>query len=554
MRPLSSATLVAPAPAAPASAAPAPAAPAPAAPRVPAVARAAWQVLFLLALVAPLTLTDLPPLLDYPNHLARMFVLGAHGHAPAIDAIYDVRWRAIPNVGMDAVVPLLARFVPLDVAGRVFVAAAILLPVLGTVALHRAAFGVRALWPWASGLVAYNGLLMAGFLNFLVGAGLALLGAAAWLSLRGHAWRVPAACAASAAIFFCHLIAWAFFALLIAALALAEARGRARAGSLAIAAVPFLAPLALLALQATALPADGAAGAEGTFPARYMAALAQEGVARKALNAVASMVTYAWHLDIIGVALLLAVPFVAARRRMVPVAPALVAVFAALCAAFPLVPNVFFGTGFLDTRLPPLALLVLIAGTDPGRVAGRLPVVRLLLGAVLLARVGVVGAVWAGHGTDVADLRRMIAPVPPGARVIAVTAGHDKARGAEPRSRTIMVALDATMHMPALLVIDRQAFWPLLFSVAAKQPIRVRPPYDRIALGEGWLVSWRELDRPTPDGLRAAPYLADWRRDFDFVLVMNAGRLPDGLDAPAHDLDRLGQADIASLYRIRHAD
>jgi hypothetical protein len=39
-----------------------------------------WSAVFLicLVLVAPLAVVDVPPLLDYPNHLARAYVL-AHG-------------------------------------------------------------------------------------------------------------------------------------------------------------------------------------------------------------------------------------------------------------------------------------------------------------------------------------------------------------------------------------------------------------------------------------------------------------------------------------------
>src|SRR5260370_40026576 len=38
-----------------------------------------------LLLLAPLLLADLPPILDYPNHLARLFILAQAGAGPVPD-------------------------------------------------------------------------------------------------------------------------------------------------------------------------------------------------------------------------------------------------------------------------------------------------------------------------------------------------------------------------------------------------------------------------------------------------------------------------------------
>jgi hypothetical protein len=46
-----------------------------------------WWAAFAFAallLVAPLTVVDLPPLLDYPNHLARMLILAAGDADPVL--------------------------------------------------------------------------------------------------------------------------------------------------------------------------------------------------------------------------------------------------------------------------------------------------------------------------------------------------------------------------------------------------------------------------------------------------------------------------------------
>ena len=125
----------------------------------------------------------MPPLLDYPNHLARAVVLAFGDSDPVLSRMYAAHWAIIPNLGMDLVLPPLLHVLPIHLAGRMVVGGAILLPVIGTIAYSRATFGTRSAWPLASGLVAYNATLLLGFLNFAAAIGIALLLAAAWISV-----------------------------------------------------------------------------------------------------------------------------------------------------------------------------------------------------------------------------------------------------------------------------------------------------------------------------------------------------------------------------------
>jgi hypothetical protein len=173
-------------------------------------------VVLVAALIVPLFATAIPPLLDYPNHLARMAVLAANGRDPDLAQMYAIDWHIVPNLGMDLVVPLLAQIMPLDIAGKVFIALALVLPLLGTIALHDAIFAKRSWWPLASALVVYNAALLAGFLNFMVGVGLALLGAACWIRLRQKpSLQAVAAAAIAVPIFFTHAFGIGFLFLMI---------------------------------------------------------------------------------------------------------------------------------------------------------------------------------------------------------------------------------------------------------------------------------------------------------------------------------------------------
>ncbi len=505
-----------------------------------AFARRLALLLLLLLLALPLTLTDLPPLLDYPNHLARMYVLLTHTTHPAIAAMYDVHWRLIPNIGMDLVVPLLARVMPLELAGRLYAAAALLLPVLGTVLLHRAAFGGRSLWPLVVGSVAYHGIFLAGFLNYLVGAGLALIGAALWLRLRAPLPRIGVAVLLSPVIFVCHLFAWAFYALLIGSIELAACRGRpprAIFARLAGAALPFLAPAACVLADAAATPAP-----RNAFGSTFV-----HMIWWKIVGVLSPTAGYVNLLDTAALALLLALMLLPLLRRRLDVAWSLVPACAALAIAFVVLPFHSHNTGFVDTRMPILAVFVLIAMTRPRAIPKPL---LAAFAAVSVARYGLICVAFAAHNADIAAFRATIAEVPPGARVAVVSAFYDPQRGPEPIGRRILLAQDALMHMPGLLVIDREAFWPLLFSARGKQPIEVRPPYDRIAMAEGWLPSWRELAAPTEAGRHVAPYLADWREDFDYLICLYAGRLADPAALDPGGLRLVHFTPVAALYQV----
>ena len=97
-------------------------------------------------------MVDLPPLLDYPNHLARAVVLAFGNSDPVLSQMYAAHWGIIPNLGMDLMLAPLLHVLPIHLAGRMVVGGAILLPVIGTIAYSRATFGTvppgRLRHPW----------------------------------------------------------------------------------------------------------------------------------------------------------------------------------------------------------------------------------------------------------------------------------------------------------------------------------------------------------------------------------------------------------------------
>src|SRR5579864_2590641 len=70
---------------------------------------AAW-VIAAVAVVMPVWMVEYPPLLDYPKHMARAFVLHEmHNPAFQFDQWMASDWGPYPYLGMDATMAVLLR-------------------------------------------------------------------------------------------------------------------------------------------------------------------------------------------------------------------------------------------------------------------------------------------------------------------------------------------------------------------------------------------------------------------------------------------------------------
>jgi hypothetical protein len=497
---------------------------------IPAFAWRASLAALCLILLAPLLLVEVPPLLDYPNHLARLFVLALGGNDPVVAAFYTVRWSIIPDLGIDLIGPPLIHVLPIHVAGRVLIGLVLLLPVLGSLAYSHALLGRRSWWSLGCGLVAYHQTFMLGFLNFTAAMGLAMWLVALWLRGREtHPWRTVALTALGCVgLYLCHLMGVVFLGILIAAYELTwllqSPRTRLLAPSVVVArlvaaAGVFGVPLALYAGSALSKEAGGPV---------YLTAQG------KLEQLLAPWTNYLLPLDIAtSVATIAAIFFLLVRRQLqVPLQAAIVLLL--LGVLYLICPFAYAGVINIDMRFVVLAGFVLFAGLAPLRVPAWL---SLGLVALFLTRIGVVAVAWHGHTETIATLRGVIASVPTGSTVFVSTMRPENRFGIAD-ARRLSNGVSTTNHLPALLLIERRAWWPFMFDNDSQQPIATRSPYLELAL---------QADR-MPEDRRQIPVSACDLVGFDYVLML--GRLTD---APLF-LTPVAAAARVSLYRVAHAD
>lgn len=501
--------------------------------------------LLSLIVVYPVLVVDIPPLTDYPAHLAGVHIQMSLADNSTLQTHYELHWKPLPNLAMQILVPALAEFLALFDAGRVFVAAAILLPVAGTMALRKAIFGYVGYAPAFAFLPAYNMVLAWGFLNFLFTSGLCLLAFAGWIASRRWRPLVRMALFSVVAIilYFAHLFAFATYAVLIAVYTIRPVSGPARwparqcLTDLATAGVQFIAPALLL------LPRLFSGEASYTdfngWPSRF----------RTFLSPVYSVGTPA---DILLITLAALVLYWALRNHRITLAPEIRLPLIVITVLAIIMPEWLMQTWGANIRLPAVAVLILLAGARL-----ELPSVRwqvTLAGAFLalfVARVWAVTEVWSADAEKFAEFRAAAQSIPIGARVIPTQPiTHDT-----PEVRDGFA--QAHWGMAGLLAIDRSAFVPTLFTDDTKQLLRatevnalIDSPFGEPAtpdeIRDGAKIEFRGLPPvTTAKGNRA--YWTDWPHRFDYMVALHVKESLAGLEPL---LETVHTGSFFTIYRI----
>jgi hypothetical protein len=505
----------------------------------------AYLVLAAVAL-SPVFAVSVPPLVDYPNHLARMHILANWNADIALQRNYVIHWTLHPNMAMDLIVPLLARVMPIYMAGKVFVVASMLSVMGGTLALRKALVERVGLWPLLVFLVLYNAALSWGFLNFLFAAGLALGTFAGWIAMR-EGRRLPRFLlfpAAAFAIYVCHLFGLLIYGILVCGYeiwrwrAVPSSRG-ARFRELAAAGIQFILPAASFLFWVAGTRTGAAAVTNyGSLFAKFAAL-------------VSPITSDVLLVDTATVAYLVIVVVVCCAARAISLAPAIRLPALLLFLAALAMPNYLMGVWGTDLRLPTIVACLAIAGTRFGDGSGRLRTMLLGFGVlfVLIRAVAITNS-WSAADRDFAEFRAEAAALPPGSRLIPLEDPADRPAG------EFSGYLTRYWHMAALAVIERSVFLPTLFSghtlIAAAPDVAyidtpVGIPIDRDDLR----LDADPASARSPLGHRSTSYMWDywigWPENFDYLLAIRFGNR--GNPDPAR-LQPVAEGRIFDLYRI----
>ena len=423
-------------------------------------------------LAVPVLVAQTPLGGDDLNHLARIYVRAHIGSDPDLARIFEVKSDLIPYLGMDLLLTPLARVLPIMLVGRIYILALVWGLVGTVVVLQRVFTGRIDLAPAAAGLVAYNGLLAWGLLNYVLGLILALLAFAAWHAQRKRPWliRLVLFTGAATAIYLTHLLAFVLYGVLVVSYELLGRRqpwrtpltdwvvlaGQAAPGLLLwLANHKMLTPAYLIdygpfkdMLFSKVLILE--------FPFLFRGASG---------GSVGGVDTGLLSAAIFGMAL-----YAGVRQAWLTCPRTLAGPLLALAVLTLLLPERAFGVALIDGRFPVAAVCLFLAGLTltpaaPSRLA--LPIAAIV-GLLMAAHIADVTLLMHRCDGQYAEVRRAMAMLPRGAELTTVLEEKTPNRAMALASTNLSIY----QQMPQLVTIDRSGYEPRFYALTTSVGVR----------------------------------------------------------------------------------
>jgi hypothetical protein len=433
------------------------------------VASAAFGLVLFTSLI-PFSFVTYPPLNDYPFHIARSFILNSWNDVPALQNLYDIQSFILPNMGMDFSLLLLGKLLPIQSAGRVFLALVFGLILSGCLYLHKTIHGRLSIWPLASSFFLFNGILLFGFINYLFGIGLLLWAVALWIRAVPLAipLRVLVGTLLSTSLFFAHLVSVGLFAIVVAGYELQRSittlrTEKAKAVTdLAAGASIFVVP-ALLFLMS---PTSGEANSRIFYSDPYL---------WSKFSALETLLSGYTSLNALQLFLLAVALVVVIAHGQLKVARSLYLPLAMLVGTYFIMPRQALSASLIDYRVPIALAFFVIAVSDLEfknkfwhRTAWGGMVGFLLLRSLMVSSTWIEDAEVIHEYTDAYEAM-------PSNSILFVSSGQSLA-DLIPRLGTETPA----NHLGSLAMIERGVFVPAIFAHPSQQPISVKNRFKAI--------------------------------------------------------------------------
>lgn len=486
-----------------------------------------------LLISIPIWTHPLPPLSDYINHLARMHVIATLPKNQQLAGFYEIDWQVIPNLTMDLIVPLLARFMNVYLAGQVFTILMFALIISGTLALNRALIGRWSAMPLFAFPLLYNYVFLVGLMNYIFGIGVALWALSGWVVVRERAWpiRLILSTVCAVVLFFCHLSSLGIYGIGVLSfeiLRLWEQRQQSwpkRIVDFVASGLPFLVAAPLLY-------------ASPTMDLISRTYWDQRGKIDGLMYVIAD------YSDIVAfaiVAVTVASIVWAVRHKLLRFHPLAITLTAVGSVVYLALPRIMFDTYMTDQRVPLGVAFMLFACGDlelRRRLVRRAFLVALLV--LIAGRLIEIDLNWSQLSDSTGQFRSSVRRIAPGSKVFVSYA--DRALGEDVRDLGLV-------HAACIAMIERNALVTTAFTVSGKQVLHVKPEYrDYVDTMDGTPPSTAQLvlaaERPQPG---TPTFWNNWTK-FDYLYVLFTED-----EAPNPDPTRLkliADGDRFQLYRI----
>jgi len=500
-----------------------------------------------MALV-PILLSSVPPLLDYPSHIARIHIIHDLLFRSRFGEMYVLNPGILPNLGMDIVLlGAMMLGIDLEIAGRILLAVLVLGLGVSVMLVHRRLFGRWSVVPLLAFAFVYNKIMMFGFINYLLGICIALAGFAFWLGVRERDTLIRTGLwlmAWSFVAFLCHLMAVLLLFGLIAAhegaqcayqVVLRQIKPAARnAWRTAMVVLPSVALTAVLYLSTTF--SGHVRDLQVTWGLSDVVSLFRHRVHALIHAGDGYDLTLDLCVDVVFACLLLGSVLAGYARIAWSMVPALAVI---LMFNF-IAPNHWAGTGYIADRIPILLVLLGIASVDivPSTRRHALACLTAVILLLVGARSVSASLVWHDADRSYTTMRAALDKLPEGSRIFGATIYQDSFH---------FTLRQPWTHFPSLAVLRNRIRVAGIFAEPNQNILIRRPAQEALAALR-------------PSGLRADllsgkpdfgvdTFAPDRLAQFDYALVSNPDLYPGGVPAGLVPLQSAGNA---TLFAIPH--
>jgi hypothetical protein len=495
---------------------------------------------FLVAALWPLAVYPDLHLRDFPNHMARAFIL-LHPDDPVLMRNFRIAWAPLPDIGWDLWALALGRFMSLVSAAKFLIVTSFVLGIGGCFALARI-FTDR--WT-ATPLLAFpfflNGAYGMGFLSFTLGLSVALWAMAWWAATENSnaLLRLAVATGFATLLYLIHFYAFAIYGVFILGFELPDLWRKRRDKDFVVRLVALFrdglqaAPAVLLFVlaQTTEKPAGGIEYLEPWIRFGNVALMIHSG---RPWTDIGPILAYASLI------------ITAQRKGWLSLSPRVHAILALYVVLFLILPDQIINTAYVAWRtLLPLAFVGIAALAPTSAMPRRIfPALLSVAFAITLAVPLIRNPDWQRSAQGKAQFLSAIEPMAEGGRIFFAHSGID------PYSLTSTEpGID---HVAAYAVIEKRALVKSLFVLPGQHVLRFRdesllgPTIDDTNNTETILANVVKAFSDTHTDFAA--YIGR----FDYVVLHGED---DALETRALPMDRLTllkQVGAYRLFRVGH--
>ncbi|PYX89902.1 MAG: hypothetical protein DMG68_03640 [Acidobacteria bacterium] len=465
------------------------------------IRRAGLIVSIGILLLLPVWIVRYPPLVDYPNHLARYFIL-AHLKDPNLHLaeLYESKWGPYPYVALDLLGVALQRLMPIYVVGKVILSLCLVgVPIAAFFFLRQVSPEGRYLAAWTL-VIAYGPLLMSGLMNDVLSEAICFWFLGVWLGYlrQPGAIRWWSLLALATLLYFTHLAGFAMAGLVVFTYSLLS---RQSFGRLVTSLSLFVFAGMLHFLQSV----SGAADYWGRSHLQY------PGFGEKLASLTDPFRAYS-RWDLLGVLLALVICVVISvwKNRDFHLRYPWIGVAGVVLLAFWLIPDM--GEHYFDIRIVPYLFILTLCAANIGRRARVLGAIGLL---VFVLRSVDVGYGFISQQPELQSLERSFVAIP----------AYSRVQPLEPIKGEFFRR--PYLHFWAYGVIERGWFCPNLFHGKGLHPLAFRQfSPEPLRLNNGLRMNWPRTKhlQPCSADVQTDPDWQELTKYFDYLWVYDMPR------------------------------